>query len=152
MCEAMRTELTMCISILCKKYKWAEQAAHSARAIITFNHWTLSPSFAGFLATPVLIYPPSSRGKEKSHSLDRLLSRPLRPAPINHSLIRGLWDWAQLPLGSTAVTPRLLPTHLGVLISLCFTRQPLLYLCWPSTNWPALLTVPPGHKDNWNVE
>lgn len=54
--------------------------------------------------------------EEKSHSLDGLLSRPLRPASINHSLIRGPWDWAQ----STTVTPQLLPVRVCTPASFSF--------------------------------
>lgn len=98
-----------------------KQAAHSAQAIITFNHWALSQSFAGF-SPQGLIYPPSSWGKI---SFTRRIAERASPTSPYKSFFN------QRPLrlgadtrGSNTVTPQLLPmcisAVLGVFILFCF--------------------------------
>lgn len=99
-----------------------------AEDIKTFNHLAPSSNFVGLLAPQVWFTRPLLR--KKSHSLDILLSRPLQPAPINHSLIRGLWDWAQLPLGALLWhldSSQWISAVLGVFIYLCFTPRASLH-------------------------
>lgn len=81
--------------------------AHSAEVIITFNHWVLSPLFAGF-SPQGLIYPPSSWGKI---SFTRQIAERASPTGPYKSFFN------QRPLrlgahtrGSTTVTPQTPPS------------------------------------------
>lgn len=65
--------------------------------IITFNH---EPYRRALQASRPKVWFTRPLPEEKSHSLDELLSGSLPRGPINHSLIRDLWDWAQTPAGA----------------------------------------------------
>lgn len=97
-CVQLRSELTMCISILCKKHKWAEQAAHSAQAIITFNHWTLSQALQGS-SHPSLDLPALFLRKRKI-SFTRQIAEQASPTIPYKSFFN------QRPLRLGAATPR----------------------------------------------